>query len=487
MADKTPATAKTTDKVEMKFQNVDIVREGSQIILPKGMTLEEGRIWLDRKAVEEERQVAVDEVVEAHPLEGAYAFAKAIAHKYGFAAHVPTPGFFGDRPPMMIGIETGLSETAQVPWGRVEIPGMEKSYLETSFTWKDNRMVFTIGGQVKQKYKEEVMELANLTRQNVRERSVYRGKAVSVKFQSDPEEFNIRDCPKFIDTSDVNESDLIFSAEVDQAIATSIFTPIERTQLCRDYQIPLKRGILLEGPFGVGKTLTARVVAKKCVENGWTYIYLTDVKDLKSAIYFAKSYQPAVIFAEDVNRVMDADDDRTEEIDEILNTIDGVDTKGMELVVILTTNRITDIEPAMMRPGRLDAVINVQPPDAKACVRLIELYARGRLDTSEKFDTVGQKLSGQIPAVIREAVERSKLAAVRRLKKGEKLLLKAADLEFAADEVLRHVALMTPKPEDERTPIEKAADTVARALQHNSEPPKSTNGKSTHPVTNAVS
>lgn len=447
----------TDGKKEDQFKNVEIRREGEQIIVPEKMTLKQARIWLERKEVEEEQEIAIDEVVEAFPLEGAFAFAKAIAQKYGFSALVPTPGFFGPNPPVMIGVEVGIDEQAQVPWGRIEIPGIA-GFLETATIYKDNRLLFRIGGEVKQKHKHEVQAIARLTRDIVKAQSMYRGQAIRVSFPDPkkPNEFNPRDCPKFIDTRNVREDELIFSEDVKKAVTTSLFTPIEHTENCRKYKIPLKRGILLEGPFGTGKTLTAYVAAKKCVKNGWTFIYLDKVRDLKTAIHFAKAYQPAVIFAEDLDRVMDGD--RDEKMDEILNTIDGVDTKGMEVVVCLTTNNVDHIEPAMMRPGRLDAVISVKAPDADAAIKLVRLYSRERLYDKDDFSIVGRKLADHIPAVIREVVERSKLAAIGRLGPNEELQLRAADLEFASDEMLNHLRLMTPKPEDTRSNEEKAAD-----------------------------
>lgn len=466
---------------EAMFKDVSIRREGEQIVIPAKMSLKQARIWLDRREVEEEQEIAIDEIVEAFPMEGAYAFMKAIAKKYGFSALVPTPGFWGPNPPVMIGIETDIGATAQVPWGRIEIPGIA-GYLETGLTKKENRLCFSIGGEVKQKHKDEVAALADLTRKIVRDESIYRGKAIRVEFETDPRKFNPRDCPKFIDTSKTRPEELIFSDKVKTSVETSLFTPIEHTANCREYQIPLKRGILLEGPFGTGKTLTAYVAAKKCVENNWTFIYLSRVEDLKTAIHFAKAYQPALIFAEDIDRVMvEGERKENETVNDILNTIDGVDTKGMELIVCLTTNHVDHIEPAMMRPGRLDAVISVKAPDSVASINLVKLYSRGRLDPQDDFGKVGEKLSGQIPAVIREVVERSKLAAVRRLKVGEQLILRSTDLEYAADEMLNHLRLMTPKPEDMRSKQEKAAEVLGKHLVE-ALIPKPSNGKGTDKV-----
>jgi transitional endoplasmic reticulum ATPase len=60
-----------------------------------------------------------------------------------------------------------------------------------------------------------------------------------------------------------------------------------------------------------------------------------------------------------------------------LNEIDGVESKGKELITILTSNHAENINQAMLRPGRLDAVLSIQAPDAFAAEKLIRLYARG--------------------------------------------------------------------------------------------------------------
>jgi ATPase family protein associated with various cellular activities (AAA) len=455
------------EKTELKFKTVGLVREGTQIIIPPDMTIRESIIWLTRLEAEDELEVAVDEEVEAFPLEGAFAFAKAISRTYGFAGLVPTPGWFGMKiPPTLVSVEVGINQTEQVPWGRVEIPDIA-GYLETGMCEKDGRWIFKISGVIQQKSKQAVKTLAALTRELVRTESIYRGHAIRVAFpakaQSDDEEdeeFNPRECPKFVDTSAFRADELIFPNDVEQEVVTSLFTPIEHTQRCRNYEIPLKRGILLEGDYGVGKTLAANVAARKCVENGWTAIYINRAADLESAIHFARSYQPALIFAEDIDRAMEGE--RDEDMDAILNKIDGVDTKGMELIVCLTTNKVQNIEVSMLRPGRLDAVISIKPPDAEASLRLVRLYARGLLNDLDDFTAVGRKLAGNKPAVIREIVERSKLASIARLPPESPLQLSAADLAFAADQMANHLRLMTPKTVDDRPEIVKAADVLGK-------------------------
>src|SRR5690606_20126549 len=131
------------------------------------------------------------------------------------------------------------------------------------------------------------------------------------------------------------------------------------------------------------------------VQNGITYLYVPRADELKDAIEFAKLYQnPAsVVFCEDIDRVTKGE--RSVAMDDILNIIDGIDTKTANIMVVLTTNHMDNINPAMLRPGRLDAVIPVTPPDAKAVERLIRVYAKGAVRADEDLAHVGATLAGR--------------------------------------------------------------------------------------------
>lgn len=416
---------------------------GDKIIIPDGMPPEEAMTWIKRHMDENERVIAISEIVEAFPADGAWALTNALSQKYGWTSLIPTPGFFGSSPPAMIGVPTDAKGgTVQIPWGRIQIPKVE-GFIDTSATIKDGRWVFVIAGQIKRKNEAEVKEIANLTRQFIKENSLYKGKAIKMNFiEADPMSFNIhQECPSFIDCEAIKEEELILNDNVLALLDQALLTPIKKTKLCRKHKIPLKRGILLEGIYGTGKSLTAYLAAKYCELHGWSFIYLNSVAHLQKAIFFAKQYAPAVVFAEDIDRVVGGE--RTIEMNEILNTIDGIDTKSSEIITVLTTNHIESINPAMLRPGRLDAIISFETPNQKSVERLIRMYGRDLIDADMKFDTACDKLIGQIPAVIRETVERAKLGAISR-QKSEKdpLKLVAADLEVAADGMLHHVKFM---------------------------------------------
>jgi len=456
--------AQESKNSELKFKDVDIERSGAQIILPVGMSLEEGITWMKRKQVEEEREVSLYEMIDAFPLDGAIALWKAISRKYGFAGLVPTPGFWGPTPPSMIGVDVGYSKTMQVPWGSMQIPNIA-GRLETQVDQKDGRHVFVLAGQIKQKHKEEVAELARLAREIVKKESIYKGQAIKASFpQLNPRDFDpTSHSPKFEwDTGETKVADLIFPEVVNSRIKSSLFVPIEKSEMCRKAGVPLKSGILLYGPYGTGKTLTARITAKKAVDNGWTFIYLDSVKNLQRAVFFAKQYQPAVVFAEDIDQVLKGG--RTEEVNAILNTMDGIDTKGNEVIVVLTTNHVENITPAMLRPGRIDDAVEIPPPNSEAVQKLLRHYGRGLIPDSEKLDSAGAVLEGSIASVIREVVEKSKLTAISRLTTGEGFTLTEQDLVDAAEGMLAHRKLINPSFKEPMHPLEAFGRALGTAI-----------------------
>lgn len=392
-----------------RIKQASIVNEGEKIILPARMGFDEAIQQITRMRDHDEQTIVIKEEVNAYYLDGAVAFNEAMRRIYGWTEAVAIPGFFGPTPPQMLQVEVGFGESRLIPTGRFELPGVT-GFVQIGQAMKHGRIIMSFAASVKRKNEAAIHKLVELTREIVAAESIYRGKAFRIRFK-DENGMQTDAQPQFLDLSSVKADELIFSESVDAAVRTSVFTPIEFTEAVRGAKIPLKRGVLLTGKYGVGKTLVAYVTADKAVKNGWTFIYCERADELQEAIRFAQQYGPAVIFCEDIDRVTAGE--RSVSMDDILNTLDGVDSKKSELMVILTTNHIDTINKAMLRPGRLDAIINVLPPDAEAVKRLIKLYARGLLAAETNLDMVAARLDGQIPAVIRECVERAKLSAIR--------------------------------------------------------------------------
>lgn len=459
------ATLNTVQK-KQKTHLAEIVRHGEKLILPEGMKLPDAVKVLQRRLVEEEMVMAFDQVFDTFIWDGCYALMQALDKRYGWFEQAATPGFFGDTPPALIGVEIEAGKSIQVPWGRFHIPPVPKTdgYLSTSYARKDDKFVFRLSGQMKKKYADEFHALCDLIRQTLQTSSLYKGKAVSIKFRDKDGEPLPMPEPKFLKLQPIPDESMVFSKSVEASIQANLFAPIEYTKQAKELGIPLKRGALLAGDYGVGKTLVAFATAGKAVANGWTFIYCQQASEFPDVVQFAQQYSPAVVFCEDIDRVVQGE--RTEEVDKILNVVDGIDSKKTEVMVVLTTNNVEKIQQAMLRPGRLDAVIHVEKPDAEAVTRLVKLYAGELIPEGEDLRDVGKLLSGQIPAVIRECVERSKLAALS-IAKGDLvgLMITAKALIISAETMKMQLDLLQEKRFVEPSDIEKFGRLVGAALK----------------------
>jgi transitional endoplasmic reticulum ATPase len=429
----------TEPKEVEKVHVAEIVKYGEKIIIPEVMTYPDAISILKRKMLEEEQVVSFHETIQCFPYEGAIALHAVLTDMFGAALQEATRGFFGDTPPAQISIETGPDSKVTAPWGQFAFPLDKGTKIHCGVHPHDGRMAFCIEGQTQKKWMPTILELATRVKQFVKLHSIYRGKALKMDFESD----DLGE-PRFIDLRSVDLTEMVYNKDLTALIETNIITPIIHAQACRDSKIPLKRGVLAAGPYGTGKSLLARGIGKIATDNGWTFIYIKDASQLPEAIRFAQLYQPAVIFAEDVDRHMSGG--RTEEMDNILNTLDGIDSKTSELMVVLTTNHLDQINQAMLRPGRLDVILNIVAPDAEAVQRLIKLYARGRLDEESNLTEAGELLAGFTPAVVREVVERAKLASITRTGLSDSMLI-GDDIAVSARTMVQQQNLLK-KPEE---------------------------------------
>jgi transitional endoplasmic reticulum ATPase len=163
---------------------------------------------------------------------------------------------------------------------------------------------------------------------------------------------------------------------------------------------------------------------------------------LHEAYRFARRYAPAVIFVEDIDRVTEGG--RSVKVDDILNNCDGIESKSLEVITIFTTNHVENIQKAMIRPGRIDVVLHIGAPDAVAAARLIREYSKDILAPGEDITEASQIMAGNIPAMIREIVERAKLYCINRSTDTTEVLLTNRDLVEATKLMQGHMDLLKP-------------------------------------------
>src|SRR6478609_6265442 len=428
-------------------RDTEIHREGSRIVLPTdpvAMTYESGIAILERARDAENMVYAISESVPVHFFDGIVALYEVMKKKYGYVGTTPEQSWFGPIPPRLLHVKVGpkVTDFVQVPFGQFKLPNVEGG-TQTKYGFLKGIPVRTIVGEVKSKEKKIVMELVNDTVAHAKANSIYKGRSVSLD-RDESGGLDLNSPLEYFDPFAGTEVP-IFNTETEKLIQTTLLAPISNAEACRKHNVPLKRGILLEGPYGTGKSLTARQTARVASNAGWTFLNVKSSLALGYALKFAKIYQPCVIFAEDIDRLME---NRNEGANDLINMIDGIVGKNDEIITVLTTNFAEKIDKAMLRPGRLDAVISLRAPEAEAVQRLIRFYAGDLLSVDADLEPASTKLAGQIPATIREVVERAKLSMITNDHTG----ISTEDLLTSALSMDNHLRLLDNAKEGQSAP-----------------------------------
>jgi hypothetical protein len=178
----------------------------------------------------------------------------------------------------------------------------------------------------------------------------------------------------------------------------------------------VKRGLLLHGQPGTGKTYTAKWLARSL--EGVTVLLLSGEQLwlIKECCQIARMLAPALVIMEDVDLIATERDERRHPVYQItlhqlLNEMDGL-TSEAEVIFLLTTNRPQAIEPALAaRPGRIDQAIEFPLPDTNCRRRLLRLYGRGLDLALADEDRLIARTDGASPAFIQELMRKAALIA----------------------------------------------------------------------------
>lgn len=434
-----------------KIEVIEVVRQGTKFIMPEDpkITYRHAIDELTRREAADEQIITIREVIDCFPFDGAIALSKAIEELFGSVTMKTEKSFWGDKPPQMISVDVGVNKSILVPWGQFNLAGLDAAIATGAIT-KDGRTVFTLAANVKRKHEYMIRKIVDLVRLYSRD-SIYRGKAFELSFRTEKRIFGGEvEEPEFR-FLDIPKATAIFSKDLEDEIEDNVLTPIRYWDTLLAAGEKVKRGVLFAGPYGTGKTLLASIIANEGLEHGFSFVYASNVEDISKVLRFAVNLgHRVIVFFEDVERV--AGMERTEEVNEILNILDGVTSKGSQIFVVMTTNHHDQINPAMRRKGRIDKFMLITPPDAEAAERLVRLYAGDSLPESEDLSAVGYTLAGQIPANITEVVKRARFAAIGRTK-GESFQLTAEDILRTAKGYMREEALFTTTPQPTQAQI----------------------------------
>lgn len=454
-------TGLATAKVDT-HHDVQVIHYGDAITLPANpneMPIPTAIKILQQRQEWMSKPMEMSATFDVFPWDGALALSNVLKKKFGWVMLEGHPNWLGiKQPPTFIQVEVAPGKYESVAWGQFNVPSTS-IVLSCTTGRKDGRMVFTLAASMIRTDEQYCKGIFDDLREYLRHNSIYRGKAIKIRFLDDDGDMMSLPTISFIDTATIDPSQLIFSTDIKAQVDAYLFTPIKRVRELEANGIRIKRSIILGGIYGTGKTLAAMVASKKAVDTGITFIYVARADELPHALAFGKQYQSpaAVVFCEDVDRVTSGE--RNIAMDDLLNMVDGLDTKKDHIVVILTTNRLEDIHPAMIRRA---TVIEVFPPDALAVEQLLRKYAGDAILAETDLSEVGKVLAGNTPSVIADTLEKAKLSQLMLNSEGQAVKeLSANALLVAAKYMARQIQLSRDPVVEEKPTIDKLVTQAA--------------------------
>jgi proteasome-associated ATPase len=217
--------------------------------------------------------------------------------------------------------------------------------------------------------------------------------------KSEVEELILEEVP------DIDYTDIGGLSRQIEAIRDAVELPFLHADLFREHQLRPPKGILLYGPPGCGKTLIAKAVANSLAKQ----VQRTHGGDEKATAFFLNIKGPELLnkyVGETERHIRLVFQRAREKVPQLLSEIDGVE--GLENVIVIgASNREDMIDPAILRPGRLDVKIKIERPDAEAAQDIFSKYILAGLPIhAEDLAEHGGNADATVEAMIQRTVER---------------------------------------------------------------------------------
>ncbi len=204
--------------------------------------------------------------------------------------------------------------------------------------------------------------------------------------------------------------------------------PLLKPELFEKVGIEPPKGVLLYGPPGTGKTLLAKAVAN---ETNATFIKIVGselvkkfigegAKLVKDVFKLAKEKSPSIIFIDEIDAVASK---RTESLTggdrevqrtlmQLLAEMDGFESKG-NVKIIAATNRPDILDPAILRPGRFDRIIEVPAPDKEGRLEILKIHTKKMNLKDVDLEKIVEKTEGCVGAELKAICTEAGMFAIR--------------------------------------------------------------------------
>src|SRR5438094_6684558 len=190
----------------------------------------------------------------------------------------------------------------------------------------------------------------------------------------------------------------------------------------------IPKGILLYGPPGTGKTLLAKAIANEAgarffAQSASAFVEMfagLGAARIRKLFAEARKHAPAIIFIDELDAVGTArsgnsfNREQDQTLNQLLVELDGFASSD-QVVVMGASNRLQDLDPALLRPGRFDRQLLVAPPDRKGREAILHVHTRTKpLSSDVQLDLIARQTSGLTGADLANIANEAAILAGRR-------------------------------------------------------------------------
>src|SRR3954447_17925508 len=221
------------------------------------------------------------------------------------------------------------------------------------------------------------------------------------------------------------------------------------------------KGIILHGPPGTGKTLLAKAVANESgaqffAQSASSFVEMyagLGAKRIRRLFREARKHSPAIVFIDEIDAVgavrgSDNNSEREQTLNQLLVEMDGF-AGSNELVVIAASNLLEKLDPALMRPGRLDRQILVGAPDVTGREAILKVHTRNKPVADVNLATIARHTAGLTGADLANIANEAAISAAR----GHRQTLTQEDFNSSLERVVAGMQSRRVLTEHERRVI----------------------------------
>ena len=260
-----------------------------------------------------------------------------------------------------------------------------------------------------------------------------------------------------IQTPNVTWDDVGGLESLKEELREAIEWPIKHKDAFDYVNVETPKGILLHGPTGTGKTLIAKAVAKM-TESNFISIKGPELlskwvgeseKGVREIFRKARLAAPCIIFLDEVDALVprrggSSDSHVTANVvSQILTEMDGLEELH-NVLIIGATNRLDIVDPAILRPGRFDRIIEVPLPDAKGRSNIFKIHTKKKpLAKDVDLEKIVERTNGFSGAEIAAVANRAGIAALKRYVNGKSSSVK--EIEITQNDLIDAIRKVKPK------------------------------------------